>query len=96
MWWKKSQAFEYVFSNIIDHINTICFIAKANDQKVDIKSLYTYNCVISLFAEDVQKNFIVLATHLNEDTREKGHAFIDTIIKDNVFGEITKKFKDKW
>ena len=47
-------------------------IAKAIDQRVGVKSLYTYNCVINHIAEDAQKNFIVLATHSNKDTRKKG------------------------
>ena len=79
-----NSAFEYVFSNVIDHINTICFIAKSTNNRIDISTKYIYSCVTALFAEDVNDNFIVLATHANKDSMKKP-AFVETIVTDADF-----------
>ena len=90
-----NQAFEYVFSHIIDHINTICFLANSTQNRIDISTKYIYSCVTALFAEDVNDNFIILATHANKDSMKKP-AFVETIVEDADFLKINEKMNQKW
>ena len=76
---KVNDAFRYVFSYVIDHINTVCFIAKAYTNRLDILTKYIFSSVTSLFSEDINENFIILATFANEDIIEEGPAFIISI-----------------
>ena len=88
-----NNAFEFVFSNVIDHINCICFIANSTQNRIDIGTKYIYSCVTALFAEDVTDNFIILATHANKDSMKKP-AFVETIVEDADFLKI--KTDKKW
>lgn len=90
-----NAAFEYVFSNVIDHINSICFIANSTKNRVDISTKYIYSCVTALFADDVTDNFIVLATHANKDSMKKP-AFVETIVEDAEFLKLKDKENKKW
>jgi len=93
---KINEAFEYVFSNVIDHINTVCLIAKSNTNRLDILTRYIFSCVTSLFSEDISENFIILATYANEDTLINGPDFIDSIKTDNDFLNIQKRMDKNW
>ena len=44
------EAFIFIFSNLIDHINTVCFINKSNDNRFDMLSKYTFCSVANLFS----------------------------------------------
>ena len=90
-----NTAFEFVFSNVIDHINCICFIANSTKNRIDISTKYIYSCVTALFAEDVNDNFIILATHANKDSMKKP-AFVETIVTDADFLKINTKLDKKW
>ena len=92
-----NKSFDFVFSNIISHINTICFISNSTLNGIDVKTRYIYSCVTSLFADDVSENFI-LATHANRDCMEKGPIFTQSIIKDADFLKIKERIKEntKW
>ena len=93
---KINDAFEYVFSHVIDHINTVCFITKSNTNRLDILTRYIFSCVTSLFSEDISENFIVLATYANEDTFINGPDFIDSIKTDNDFLNIQQRMDKNW
>lgn len=90
------EAFEYIFKNIIKHINLICFIAKSTDSRLDIVTKYIFSCVTSLFAEDISNNFIFLTTFADNTSIESGPIFIDSITKDDNFNNIISKFNEKW
>lgn len=91
------DAFRYVFSNVIKHINTVCFISKSNTNRLDINTRYIFSSVTSLFSEDITENFIILATFASKETIKKGPAFIDSIQTDADFLNIQKRGMDeKW
>ena len=55
------ESFRYVFSNIIKHINTVCFISNSYNNRLDIYSRIIFRNVASLFSDDITENFIILA-----------------------------------
>lgn len=90
------EAFEYTFTNIIKHLNTVCFIAKSTDCRLDTLTKYIFSCVTSLFSEDISKHFIFLTSFANDSTIEYGPSFIESITKNNNFNKIINKFDKKW
>ena len=76
---KLNEAFNYVFSSLITHINSVNFVVKATDSRIGIVAQYIFSCVTSLFADNITENFIVLATHANDDTILEGPTFIKSI-----------------
>ena len=92
---KISEAFNYIFSNFITHINCVSFIVKAIESRIGPEARYIFSCVTSLFAEDITENFLVLATHANDYTIEEGPNFINAISEDTQFLKINER-KDKW
>ena len=90
------NTFRYVFSNIIDHINTVCFIVKSNTNRLDILTKYIFSSVTSLFSEDITENFIILATFANKDTIKNGPDFISSIQTDADFLKINERMDQKW
>ncbi len=90
------DAFRYVFSSIIDHINTALFIVKSNTNRLDILTKYIFSSVTSLFSEDISENFIILATFASKDTIKKGPAFIHSIQTEAEFLNIQKRMDDNW
>lgn len=92
-----TKAFEYVFSNVIKHINTACFISKSSNNRLDILTKYIFSSVTSLFSEDITENFIILSTFATKDTIKNGPAFIESIQTDADFLNIQKRGMDeKW
>lgn len=91
-----NSAFQYVFSNVIDHINVVCFIANATASRLDILTKYIFISVTSLFSEDISPNLFILATHANRDTMNKGPAFVETIGSEEAFISINKKMDEKF
>ena len=90
------NAFAYLFSNIIDHINAVGFISKATDARIDILTKYIFASVTKLFSDDISENFIILATHANRDSITKGPIFVETIVTDAEFLKIKEKGNEKW
>lgn len=88
---KITEAFTYVFTEKIQHINAACFISKATTNRLDTLTKYIFSSVTGLFAEDISENFIILATFANSETIKKGPAFITSINKDNDFLNIQKR-----
>ena len=91
-----NEAFSFIFSNIIDHINTVCFIYKSNVNRTDSSIKYIFSNVISLFSEDIIENFIVLGTFANRDTIMKGPSFIESFKTDFEFLKNKDRINDKW
>ena len=90
------KAFEYAFTNIIKHVNSIFFIAKSTDCRLDILTKYIFSCVTSLFSEDICENLIFLTTFANRSTMTQGPAFIKSISSNDKFMSILKKTSKKW
>ena len=90
------KAFQYVFSHVIDHINTVGFIVKSNTNRIDILTKYIFSSVTSLFSEDISENFIILATFANKSTMEKGPDFVSSIKTDADFLKIEERMDPKW
>ena len=93
---KVDEAFRYVFSNVIDHINSAFFIIKSNINRRDTLTKYIFSSVTNLFSDDVSENFIVLATFANKETKKIGPAFDESIQTDADFLEILKNMNEKW
>ena len=93
---KLNEAFTYVFTNVIDHINTVCFLAKSNTNRLDILTKYIFSSVTSLFSEDISENFIILSTFAGKDTITEGPAFIKSLKTEDDFLNIQKRMNEKW
>ena len=76
-----NKAFEFVFSNIINHIDIVCLTVNSTDPRLSPTTKYIYSAVTSLFADDISDNFIVLAT-LENKCNMKNLDIISTIIKE--------------
>ena len=90
------EAFRYVFSTLIDHINAALFIVKSNTNRIDLLTKYIFSSVTSLFSEDITENFIILATYAGRDTIKRGPDFIQSIKTDADFLNIQKRMDDNW
>ena len=91
-----NEAFEYIFSNVIDHINTVGFISKSPNNRIDMNTRYIFSYITNLFAGKVSENFIVLATHADKNTMKSGPKFVETIQTDADFLKINEKMNEKW
>ena len=92
-----NKAFEYVFSNIIDHINIVCLTMNARDGRLDPLTKYIYSSVTALFADDISDNFIVLATNA-DPFKLKDPQIIQSILQseDGKFLQIKNESKKIW
>ena len=90
------EAFTYIFTSVIDHINAVSFIVKSTDSRLDIQIQYIINKVTGLFSEDICGNFFVLATHANKEAINGDPNMIKTLETDEQFKEIKKKMQNKW
>ena len=93
---KINDAFKYVFSNVIDHINAVAFISKSNNNRIDILTKYIFSCVTCLFSEDISENFIILATYANDDALTSGPDFVESIQTHDDFLKIQKRMDKNW
>ena len=92
-----NDALKYVFSNIINHINTICFISSSHNRRLDISTRYIFSQTTNFFTENICENFIILSTFANGDAMLNGPEFIDTIKYEENFINIQKNGMDeKW
>ena len=57
------EAFSYVFSEIISHVNAAVFIIDSKTIRIDASISYIFASVTKLFAEDISQNFI----HISEE-----------------------------
>jgi hypothetical protein len=81
---------------MINHINTICFIAKSSDARLDNTTKYIFSSATSLFSQDISENLIILATHADKTAMRKGPLFIGCISSDENFKNIVKNMDKKW
>lgn len=91
-----NDAFNYVFTCVIDHINSACFLAKSNTNRLDILTTYIFSSVTSLFSEDISENFIILSTFASKDTISESPAFIQSMKTEEDFLNIQKRMDEKW
>lgn len=90
------EAFKFVFSSVIDHINTVLFIAKSNTNRLDVYTRYIFSSVTKLFSEDISENFIILSTFANKSTISKGPDFVESIQTDADFLNLNKRMDSNW
>jgi len=74
-----NDALKYVFFNLINHINTICFISKSINRRLNISARYIFSHSVNFFSENIIENFIILSTFANRDAMVNGPELIDTI-----------------
>jgi len=91
-----NDSFRYVFSNIIDHINIVCFISKSSNERLDLTTKYIFSSVTNLFSETIADNFIILGTFANKDTVDEGPSFIESIKSECDFLKIEDRSNEKW
>ena len=91
-----NEAFRYAFTNLIDHINAVCFILKSSHCRLDINTKYIYSSVTSLFSDDINENFIILGTFADQKTMYDGPLFVDSIKKDAAFLKLQDRLNEKW
>ena len=91
-----TKSFCYVFSNLIDHINAVCFTAKGIYNRLDNLTKYIFNCVTNLFSEDINGNFIILCSFANMDTIQEGPKYIETMEYNEDFLNIKKRMGEKY
>jgi len=90
------EAFIYIFSEVIDHINAVSFIVKSTDARLDINIQYIFNQVTGLFSEDISINFFVFATHATKNDIKNEPAMIKTLESNDKFKPIREKMQKKW
>ena len=90
------ESFQYIFNNIIFHIDLICFISNSTNLRITPLTKYIFSFSTSLFSNDLYKNFIIISTFANKDTIKNGPLYIDSIQKDDFFKEIIEKMDKKW
>ena len=91
-----TDAFEYVFTNIIDHINVVLFILNSLATRIDILIKYIFYSISRLFAEDISSNFIILATYANKETMRKGPSFIYSIKTEANYLKLEGRLDSNW
>ena len=79
--------FTFVFSSVINHINTVCLVCHSRTicNKSESITKYIFNTVDSLFTKDIYQNFIILATFANKDTINEEPEFVKKIKNDEDF-----------
>ena len=91
-----NEAFRFIFSNVLTHINTVCFIAKSINPRLDINTQYVLSSVTNLFSDDISENFIILTTFADKDVCENGPPIIKSIETLPEFQKIKNKKDKKW
>ena len=77
---KINELFYYIFSNIIEHINLICFTT-INHTRLTREELYCFCNIMNLFTKDIKDNFISLITFADRQIMKKDDFFTKNIIK---------------
>ena len=86
--------YRYVFSNIISHINTVCFTFKSHFNRLNIITRYIFNSLATLFSEDISENSIILSTFADKEAIKYGPCFIND--DDDFLNNIKRGKDDKW
>ena len=93
---KLFEELNYTFSNLIDHINVICFVSKSSDYRPFFYAKYFFFKLSNLFSEDIIKNFIFLTSFATRDTIKKGPAFIESSKNYDDFLNIQDRINEKF
>ena len=94
---KISEAFSYVFREILDHISVVCLVTKATNDRLDTLTKYIFYSITKLFIEDISENCIILLTFANLETMRTIPNFIKSINQEEDFLNInTRKDKNYW
>ena len=92
-----NKAFCNIFTNLIHHINLVCFIGKETNEKINIFTRYIFNCATSLFSEEIIENFIIIVTNATKYIIEGGWSeYINSLSEDINYDDIKCKLKSKW
>ena len=75
-----NKAFEFVFRDVINHINIICLTEYFTNIRFTLFMKYIYQAVTGLFADDIKDNFIVFLTHSYHCGDMKNPHVIENII----------------
>lgn len=90
------EAFSYVFSEIISHVNAAVFIIDSKTIRIDASISYIFASVTKLFAEDISQNFIVLATKADKYTIKSKPPAISSLETQEDFSKTLKKLRKNW
>ena len=92
-----NKAFCNLFTNLIHHINLICFIGKETNEKINIFTRYIFHCATSLFTENTIENFIIIVTHATINMIDGGWSeYINSLSDDINYDDIKCKLENKW
>ena len=94
--YKIDEAFSYVFSEKISHINAVLFIVQSNSNRIDCLRQYIFASVTKLFAEDMNENFIVLATHADKYSIRGKPIVISSFETQDDFLKLKKRLDKNW
>lgn len=87
----------FVFSNILDHINAVCFSFHAHVAHIDILYKFIFRDIKNLFSQDIIQNFIFLGNFASKDSFSGTPTFMLSL---NYFDDtlnLNKRFdKDYW
>ena len=73
----------FIFTNVINHINAIFFTLKACSSRIPFFIKYKFDNLSPLFSKDIYKNIFILANFANKETMKEGPCFVE-IIKDHA------------
>lgn len=79
------------FMNELNSINIICFVVKSSDTRLTSHQNYIFSSVISLFGNDIKKNFITLFTFYDGS---KPSAIIT--LENSTFKDVISSIDNPW
>ena len=91
-----NDAFAYVFSTIISHVNCVCYTLNSFITRFDNLTRFIFYNIARLFSEDISENFIFLGTFASIDIILDGPSFRYSIQKDDDFLKIPDRPNEKW
>ena len=74
-----NDAFTFVFTSVLNHINVVCFSVKSYSNRLDILAKYIFSSLNSLFSKDLNENLIFLGTFATRDIISEGPTFIKSL-----------------
>ena len=90
------ETFRFIFSSVIDRINTVVITIKCNTIRLDILTKYVFSSITNLFSKDIIENLVFLGTFANKSTIKDGPNFVKIFEYDNDLLNIVKMIGDKW
>ncbi len=93
------NAYSYVFSNMIDHINCVCHILISTNHRFNMMGKYIFGSLNKLFIKDINENLVLLGSFATKDTINEGPFFIESIKNDSDYPNIknnSQNLNEKW